>query len=61
MSRFTWLKTDLPGARHATMKRRPTPPGEMLLEEFLRPAGITQIELAACMGVRTAKARAAHG
>ena len=35
----------------ATMKRRPTPPGEMLLEEFLRPAGITQVELAARMGV----------
>lgn len=35
----------------ATMKRRPTPPGEMLLEEFLRPAGITQVSLAARMGV----------
>jgi addiction module HigA family antidote len=35
----------------ATLKRRPTPPGEMLLEEFLRPAGITQVELAARMGV----------
>jgi len=35
----------------ATMKRRPTLPGEMLLEEFLRPAGITQVELAARMGV----------
>ena len=35
----------------ATMKRRPTPPGEMLLEEFLRPAGIAQVALAARMGV----------
>jgi addiction module HigA family antidote len=35
----------------ATMKRRPTPPGEMLLEEYLRPAGITQVALAAKMGV----------
>jgi addiction module HigA family antidote len=35
----------------ATMKRRPTLPGEMLLEEFLRPGGITQVELAARMGV----------
>ena len=35
----------------AKMKRRPTLPGEMLLEEFLRPAGITQVELAARMGV----------
>lgn len=33
------------------MKRRPTPPGEMLLEEFLKPAGITQVALAAKMGV----------
>jgi addiction module HigA family antidote len=35
----------------ATMKRRPTLPGEMLLEEFLRRAGITQVELAARMDV----------
>jgi len=35
----------------ATMKRRPKLPGEMRLEEFLRPAGITQVELAARMGV----------
>ena len=31
--------------------RQPTSPGEMLLEEFLRPRGITQVELAAKMGV----------
>lgn len=31
--------------------RPPTPPGEMLLEEYLRPRGITQVELAASMGV----------
>jgi len=35
----------------ASMKRRPTPPGEMLLEEFLKPAGITQLALAKKMGV----------
>lgn len=35
----------------ATMKRRPTSPGEMLLLEFLRPAGLTQVALAAKMGV----------
>jgi addiction module HigA family antidote len=35
----------------ARMKRRPTAPGEMLLEEFLKPAGITQVALAAKMGV----------
>jgi antitoxin HigA-1 len=33
------------------MKRRPTTPGEMLLEEYLKPAGITQVALAAKMGV----------
>ncbi len=31
--------------------RPPTPPGVMLLEEFLKPRGVTQIELAARMGV----------
>ncbi len=31
--------------------RPPTPPGEMLLEEYLRPRGITQVDLASRMGV----------
>ena len=31
--------------------RPPTAPGEMLLEEFLRPRGVTQVELASRMGV----------
>jgi antitoxin HigA-1 len=31
--------------------RPPTPPGEILLEEFLRPKGMTQGELAERMGV----------
>ncbi len=31
--------------------RPPTAPGEMLLEEFLKPRGITQVELALRMGV----------
>ena len=31
--------------------RPPTPPGEMLLEEYLRPRGVTQVALAATMGV----------
>jgi len=31
--------------------RPPTPPGEMLLEEFLRPLGMTQAELAGRIGV----------
>ena len=31
--------------------RPPTPPGEILLEEFLKPLGITQVSLAESMGV----------
>ena len=31
--------------------RPPTHPGEMLLEEFLKPLGITQVDAAARMGV----------
>jgi antitoxin HigA-1 len=31
--------------------RPPTTPGEMLLEEFLKPKGLTQVALAAQMGV----------
>jgi addiction module HigA family antidote len=31
--------------------RPPTPPGEMLLEEFLKPLGMTQAELADRIGV----------
>ncbi len=31
--------------------RPPTPPGEMLLEEYLKPRGLTQVALAARMGV----------
>jgi addiction module HigA family antidote len=31
--------------------RPPTTPGEMLLEEFLRPMGMSQVELAKKMGV----------
>lgn len=33
----------------------PTHPGEMLLEEFLRPLGITQSELAKLIGVSYAR------
>jgi addiction module HigA family antidote len=35
----------------APMKRRPTLPGVMLLEEYLKPAGITQVALAEKMAV----------
>ena len=31
--------------------RRPSHPGEILLEEFLKPMGISQVELARQMGV----------
>jgi addiction module HigA family antidote len=31
--------------------RRPTHPGEILLEEFLKPASISQVELARKMGI----------
>ncbi len=31
--------------------RPPTHPGEMLLEEFLKPLGMTQVDLAARIGV----------
>jgi len=31
--------------------RPPTPPGEMLLEEYLKPRGLTQVARAARMGV----------
>ena len=33
------------------LKRPPTSPGEMLLEEFLRPAGLTQVEAARRMQI----------
>lgn len=32
-------------------ERAPTPPGEMLLEEFLKPIGMTQAELADRIGI----------
>ena len=31
--------------------RQPTPPGEILLEEFLKPLGLTQVALSEKMGV----------
>ena len=37
--------------RRLPAQRAPTHPGEMLLEEFLRPLGIPQTELAARLGV----------
>src|SRR5579864_4198838 len=37
--------------RRLPTRRPPTHPGEMLLEEFLKPLGITQMDAAARMGV----------
>ena len=45
-------KTTIDGPRSVLdLKRPPTPPGEMLLEEFLRPAGLTQVEAARAMKI----------
>jgi addiction module HigA family antidote len=42
--------TEMPQVRIPS-DRPPTPPGEMLLEEFIKPLGITQAELADRIGV----------
>ncbi|HSF15194.1 MAG TPA: HigA family addiction module antitoxin [Vicinamibacteria bacterium] len=45
-------KTTIDGPRSVLdLKRPPTPPGEMLLEEFLRPAGLTQVKAARRMEI----------
>lgn len=38
-------------ARRLPLHRPPTHPGEMLLEEFIKPFGITQVELASRLGI----------
>lgn len=38
-------------ARRLPLHRPPTRPGEMLLEEFIKPLGISQVELAARLGI----------
>jgi len=46
------VKTTIEGpASVLELKRPPTSPGEMLLEEFLRPAGLTQAEAARRMAI----------
>ena len=45
------LQTTTDGGRRLPRKRPPTHPGEMLLEEFVKPLGITQTELARCLDV----------
>jgi antitoxin HigA-1 len=44
-------KTTTSLRRRLPTHRPPTHPGEMLLEEFLKPSGITQLDAAARMGV----------
>jgi addiction module HigA family antidote len=44
-------KTTTSVQRRLPTHRPPTHPGEMLLEEFLKPAGITQMDAAARIGV----------
>ena len=43
--------TDPRGGRRLPTKRPPTHPGEMLLEEFLKPLGLTQSAFAIRLGV----------
>src|SRR5471032_545100 len=53
--RSTSMKSVAPATtsvrRRLPTHRPPTHPGEMLLEEFLKPLGITQVDAAARMGV----------
>lgn len=45
-------RTTISGLRSVLdLKRSPTAPGEMLLEEFLKPAGLTQSAAAQRMGI----------
>nr|WP_280983141.1 HigA family addiction module antitoxin [Desulfurivibrio alkaliphilus] len=37
--------------RRLPRNRPPTHPGEMILEEFVKPLKLTQVELARCLGV----------
>lgn len=47
MAHRSAAKTTIDGPRSVLeLKRPPTRPGEMLLEEFLRPAQLTQVEAA---------------
>lgn len=45
-------KTTIEGPRSVlALKRRPTRPGEILLEEFLKPAALSQVDAARQMGI----------
>lgn len=65
-TKLTLQTTTKPGARHGKRsealiarrlpaKRPPTHPGEMLLDEFLRPLGISQSAFAARLGISFAR------
>ena len=43
--------SQFPVVRRLPVKRPPTPPGEMLLEEFLKPLGISQSAFAVRLGI----------
>jgi addiction module HigA family antidote len=43
--------TTSPGGQRLPLDRPPTHPGEMLLEEFVKPLAITQVALAQRLGV----------
>ena len=52
MPTMSRARTTIDGPRSVLdLKRPPTRPGEMLLEEYLRPAGLTQMDAAARMGI----------
>lgn len=52
MPKTSRAKTTIEGPRSVLdLKRPPTAPGEMLLEEFLRPSGLTQVEAARRMAI----------
>ena len=46
------MKTTIDAPRSVlALKRPPTHPGEVLLEEYLKPADLTQVEAACRMGI----------
>ena len=45
------VKTTIERTTTLPKNRQPTHPGQMLLKEFLRPAGMSQAEAARCLGI----------
>src|SRR5581483_9632398 len=48
-------KTTIKAPSIADLQEPPTHPGEMLLEEFLKPQGITQVDAARHLGISTTR------